>query len=80
MSAHTPGPCHCGRDRVRWNTANGHSPQCNLARIAKEALCRRCGGSGTTSALIGGGPDAYEESVDCHECKGTGAALALVTP
>jgi hypothetical protein len=27
--------CECPMDRVRWNTANGHSPQCNLARNAE---------------------------------------------
>lgn len=27
-----PPACDCERDRVRWNTASGHSPQCNLAK------------------------------------------------
>jgi hypothetical protein len=29
---HAKRKCDCGRDRVRWNTVSGHSPQCNLSR------------------------------------------------
>lgn len=72
--------CDCGRDRVRWNTVSGHSPQCNFARARDAELCRRCGGSGSTTALVGGGPDAYEACVDCPDCNGTGAALKAHQP
>lgn len=39
--------------------------------------CKYCGGSGDSSVLSGGGPDAYEVPINCPKCEGTGAHQVL---
>lgn len=41
-----------------------------------ERTCGGCNGSGESTALSGGGPDAYDVSILCPKCGGTGAMAA----
>lgn len=40
--------------------------------VSAATECRSCGGSGETTTLSGGGPDAYDVPIDCPDCGGTG--------
>lgn len=42
-----------------------------------EITCPRCNGSGDQEYLVGGGPDAHDETGPCSECDGTGVVAAL---
>lgn len=42
-----------------------------------EPICERCNGSGETTVLSSGGPDAYDVAINCPACRGTGASCAM---
>lgn len=41
-----------------------------------QTICQRCNGSGDQEYLVGGGPDAHDETGPCSHCGGSGEAPA----
>lgn len=66
----TPDVC-----RLRGKCDHYSAEQVRVAAQPQQAepACPRCLGSGETTVLSGGGPDAYDVAINCDACGGTGA-------
>lgn len=53
------------------------TPSTQTSEGGTETTCARCNGSGDQEYLVGGGPDAHDETGPCSECDGTGVVAAL---
>ncbi len=69
--------CFCGKDSLAEHLQSVvEMVDAALALARAEQTCQRCKGSGESTCLSGGGPDAYDIACQCPECGGTGEARA----